>query len=199
MKQLLLLLMLLPGLLVSLPARADGASLYVLPPMQLQDQTGHRFALSSLKGQPVLMGMFYGSCSNACPVEIGDLTHLQDWLETRGRPVPRVILFSFDPQHDTVKDLAMVARMHHLDARRFTLARIDAGDPGLLGGVLGISWHRLAGGNFQHNVQISWVDAEGHILAQDPASAGIRLCFVNAIMKTLAGKPFHCAADQTVP
>lgn len=151
------------------PSAWPADSLYRLPAMELVDQTGSPLPLTALAGHPYLIGMFYGSCHEMCPLEIEQTKALQQRLVRQRAGSIRVVLVSFDPQNDTVGQLRHLAGMHRLTAPGFRLARLDHGDTGMLGGVLGISWRALPAGGFSHNALVSLVDAAGRIVAQQDA------------------------------
>jgi protein SCO1/2 len=99
-----------------------------------------------------------------------------------GKPIP-VVLVSFDPARDNVAALRKTAAQHHVSAPEFLLTRASAGDIGMLGGVLGVSWRPLPGGGFQHNVVVALLDREGRIITTDPANGRVDPVFVAAIVR----------------
>ncbi|MFA6232543.1 MAG: SCO family protein [Rhodanobacter sp.] len=160
-------------------------SVYAIPALQLRDQSGHAFAFASLRGQPRLVGMFYGSCRMACPLEIEYLKSLQHAVAARSTTFIPVTLVSFDPLHDDVAMLQKVADMHHVQAPLFVLARPEQGDEGMLAGVLSIAYRRLPAGGFSHNVRVSLLDAQGRIVAATEASGAPDPAFVKAVVELL--------------
>jgi protein SCO1 len=76
------------------PARAgtpNGGSIYALS-VPLTDQNGRDFRLAELRGQPVLISMFYTSCDAVCPMIFETLRlTLARLSEREGRRV-RVVL-----------------------------------------------------------------------------------------------------------
>ncbi len=158
-------------------------SIYRIPPLTLVDQDGRGFTFASLAGTPRLVGMFYASCRMACPVEIETIKRIENAVvKAGGKPMP-VLLVSFDPAHDDVAVLKQTAAQHHVSAPGFLLTRASAGDIGMLGGVLGVSWRPLPGGGFQHNVVVALLDREGRIVATDPANGRVDPAFVKAIVR----------------
>ncbi len=174
---------------------AGDNSIYELPALQLSDQSGHAFRLASRQGQPYLLGLFYASCQQACPVQIALLKHLQKFLLQQGRPQPAVLLISFDPEHDDLAHLQALADRQHLPTGLFSLARVESGDLGMLAGALGISWHQRADGEFQHNTRISWIDAQGHVLRQFSEEDLMHTESVNFIIQALGGQALHCPSQ----
>ena len=85
-------------------AQAAGAlasgSLYQSD-VTLTDQNGRAFHLADLRGQPVLISMFYSSCQMVCPM-IFETIHAT--LAKGGKPAQdgvRVVMITVDPERDT--------------------------------------------------------------------------------------------------
>jgi protein SCO1/2 len=169
-----------PPTAVPLPAE----SIYRIPALTLRDQRGEVFSFASLRGKPRLVGMFYGSCTMACPLEIESLKHIEHAL-SESKAVP-VVLVSFDPAHDDIANLRKVAAEHHVEAPLFRLSRPEQGDEGMLAGVLGIAYRPLPGGGFEHNVVVALLDHEGRIVATTDASGAADPAFVKAILSLQA-------------
>jgi protein SCO1 len=77
----------------------------------LVNQYGERMRLYSdlLKGKIVLINSFFTSCEGSCPVVIGNIARIQDWLGDRlGRDV-HLISVSVDPVTDTPAKLKAYA------------------------------------------------------------------------------------------
>lgn len=155
-------------------------SIYRIPALTLRDQSGEVFAFASLRGEARLVGMFYGSCKLACPLEIESLKGIEHALSGH-KPVP-VVLVSFDPAHDDIPMLRHVAAEHHVEAPLFRLSRPEQGDEGMLAGVLGVAYRPLPGGGFEHNVVVALLDEDGRIVATTDASGAPDPVFVKAIL-----------------
>jgi len=162
-------------------------SVYRIPALTLRDQQGEVFTFDALRGEPRIVGMFYGSCQMACPLEIEYLKRLRHVvLAKSGRSIP-VLLVTFDPARDDAAMLRKVAGEHHVQAPTFRLARPERGDEGMLAGVLGIAYRQLPGGGFGHNVKVSLLDAKGRIVASANASGTLDRAFVEAIVALRTG------------
>lgn len=136
-----------------------------------------------MRGQPVVIGMFYASCQVVCPLQIETLKHLQRALP---RPPP-VLLISFDPVHDDVAHLHAVAAEHRVSSPAlFRLTRLERGDLDSLGAVLGISWRELPVAGFSHNVVFNLLDAQGRLVARTDKLDGLNADFVAAARKLSA-------------
>lgn len=158
-------------------------SIYRIPPLTLRDQRGEVFSFASLRGQSRLVGMFYGSCKMACPLEIEALKQIEHALANKTVPV---VLVSFDPAHDDIAMLRKVAAEHGVAAPLFRLSRPEQGDEGMLAGVLGIAYRSLPGGGFEHNVVVALLDQDGRIAATTNASGTTDPAFVKAIISLQA-------------
>ena len=156
-------------------------SVYRIPPLLLRDQRGDVFSFASLRGTPRLVGMFYGSCRMACPLEIESIKRIERALRRQGGAAVAVVLVSFDPAHDDVAMLRKLAVEHRVQAPLFRLTRPEQGDEGMLAGVLGIAYRPLPGGGYSHNVVVALLDAEGRIRATTDASGAPDPAFVQAI------------------
>lgn len=174
------------GVLASPPSsRVAVDSVYAVPALTLRDQQGQLFDFASLRGKPRLVGMFYGSCQMACPLEIEYLKHLQHAVAAgSGKSIP-VLLVSFDPARDNLAMLRKVAGEHHVRPPAFRLARAERGDEGMLAGVLDIAYRQLPGGGFSHNVRVSLLDAQGRIVAATEASGRPEPAFLRAVEEAL--------------
>ncbi|MDQ2780534.1 MAG: SCO family protein [Pseudomonadota bacterium] len=161
-------------------AQLPADSVYRIPPLTLRDQSGAVFDFASLRGTPRLVGMFYTSCTMACPIEIEALKYIGVQVSTAGaKPLP-VLLVSFDPANDDVAALKKDAKTHQVSAPAFRLTRPERGDVGMLAGVLGIAYRRLNDGGFSHNVVVALLDAQGRIVATTDASGKADPAFVKA-------------------
>lgn len=152
--------------------------------LALRDQAGHPFALTSLRGHPVIVSMIYASCQQACPITVESIKGIRDAVRARtGHDAPPVVLVSFDPAHDTVAALAMMASMHHVDSPAWRLARPDQGDVRAFAATLGVSYRKRPDGDFDHNVEIVLLDAEGRIVAKTSEIGTPDAAFVDQVSR----------------
>jgi protein SCO1 len=137
-----------------LPA-VDAPSVYELD-VTLTDQDGQRRTLESLRGQPVILTMFYGRCPYACPTLISDIKRALKLAD----PVARS---AYDPERDTPEVLKGLAAIHHVDLEEWRFTSADDGKERELSAVLGIKYKRLASTHIQHTSVIAVLDAEGKL------------------------------------
>lgn len=152
---------------VALPLLAHAVSpwpadsVYALPG-SLTDQHGATFDLASLRGSPVLFSMFYTSCEKVCPVIFEAAHATLRALPAQEAGQLRLLMVSFDPEHDSVPVLRRTAEMHDCDDR-WHLARTDAATVRKLAALWGVQYRRLPDGEFNHSSQLGVLDRSGRI------------------------------------
>jgi protein SCO1/2 len=160
-----------------------GDSVYRLP-ATLTDQDGRALALSSWRGGPVLVSMFYSSCEMVCPMIFETLRQTVQALPPAGRRAVKVLLVSFDPERDTVPVLKKTAQAHGCD-ERWTLARADAGTVRAIAAALGIQYRRLDSGEFNHSTTLELLDRDGRIVARSGKLGAADPLLVKAIRQAM--------------
>jgi protein SCO1/2 len=160
-------------------APAPGPSIYDLP-VALVTSRGEHVGLDVQRGKPVLVAMFYASCSIACPLLVSEVGQVLAELPDNVRAETQVLLVSFDPARDTPAKLAEVVRERHLDEHWSVAAASDA-DARALAAVLGVKYRRLANGDFAHGSTIVALDGEGREIARTD-SLGNRDPLVRALI-----------------
>jgi protein SCO1/2 len=145
-------------------AELPSNSIYKLD-AKLTDQNGRQFELASLRGQPVLVSMFYTSCEMVCPMIFETIHATLKALPEAERKDIRVLMVSFDPPRDTVAVLKETAAKRNCDSQ-WTLARGDETTVRKVAAVLGIQYRKLADGEFNHSTQLALLDRDGRIAAK---------------------------------
>ena len=112
-------------------------SIYQLP-VSLTDQNGNTFRLDSLRGQPMLISMFFTSCQFVCPMLTDALRDTANKLQPAERERLKVVMVTFDPARDSVAVLKRNAQAHSLTDAQWTLARTDDASTRKLAAVLNI-------------------------------------------------------------
>ncbi|HEY8073098.1 MAG TPA: SCO family protein [Labilithrix sp.] len=168
MKHALALLALLVALAAcGQPASApppSGPSVYALS-LSLRDASDQPIALDTFRGHPVLVSMFYGSCPSACPLIVAHMKEVESQLPPDVRARTRLLLVSFDAEHDTPDALARIAERHRVDARwKFAVGADD--EVRQLANALGVVYRREQGGAFSHNSVITALDGDGRVVAR---------------------------------
>jgi protein SCO1/2 len=170
-----------PLMAVELP----GNSVYQLH-APLVDQNGEAFDLASVRGQPVLISMFYSSCDMVCPMIFETIQQTVDTLAPSERGRIRIVMISFDPARDTVPVLKKTAEAHGCDAR-WTLARTDEANARKIAALLGVQYRRLSNGDFNHSSTIQLLDADGRIAARTGTLGSVDPKLVQATRRALSG------------
>jgi protein SCO1 len=145
-------------------------SLYLLD-AEFEDQEGRRFRIEELRGEPVLVSMFYTSCRYVCPLIIDSLRGVEQALDDNERSRLRLLPVTFDPVRDTPETLRAIAERRRLDRTRWTLARTEPDDVRRFAAALGIRYRALADGEFNHTSTMVLLDTDGQHVAMTAASA----------------------------
>jgi len=187
----MLCLAVLPAVATAAPAGAatalPGDSVYQLD-IPLTNQDARASKLADLRGSPVLIAMFYTSCKYVCPLIVDSMRNVDKGLTPEERSHLRVVLVSFDPDHDTPQALKAVAQERHLDLPRWTLDRTDAESVRKLAAVLGVQYRAIENGDFNHSTVISLLDREGRIAARSSRTGEADPDLLAATKRELAGK-----------
>lgn len=179
------------SLLMAAPAAVaaaglPGDSIYQTP-LSLEDQQGHHFDLAAMRGKPVIVSMFYASCSSACPLTVDTIDQIRRAVSASGSVAPSVLMVSFDPQHDDMFNLAAMAKAHQLDPASWRLTRPTAGDVRAFAATLGIAWRRRASGDISHDAVIALLDGNGRLVAYTSLIGQVDPAFVEAVRQSMAG------------
>jgi protein SCO1/2 len=124
------------------------------------------------QGHPTLVSMFYGSCPAACPMLITAMQTYEAELDEASRARLRALLVSFDAARDSPPQLESLAHQHGADASRWTFASAPEPAARRIAALLGISYRRLADGNFDHSLVITLLDSQGRVLASTTRMVG---------------------------
>ncbi len=143
------------------PGEVATANLYDLD-VALVDHTGKSVKLDTFRGHPVVISMFYGTCTTACPLLVAKLQGLEAKLSAKARADTRVLLVSFDPNRDTPETLKKLAGSFGVDGR-WMLARTSAESVRELAAALGIRYRFLSNGMLNHSSVLTVLDAAGNI------------------------------------
>jgi cytochrome oxidase Cu insertion factor (SCO1/SenC/PrrC family) len=143
---------------------ADAPALRSLYSLQLglTDQAGSKIGLDVFRGRPVLVGMFYGRCPSACPMLVSIIKRVLSGLDGPTGEGVRVLLVSFDAEHDTPGALRAIAAERGLDAR-WRLASAPDRQARELASQLGVEYTKLPDGNFRHTSTLVLLDRSGGV------------------------------------
>ena len=146
-------------------------SVYQLP-LPLTDQHGRTRDWRAHRGQPQLVAMFYSSCPNMCPLIVDSGKAVEHNLSPAERTQLQLLYISLDPQRDTPRTLADLARKRGLDPARWSLASPRAQDVRSVAGVLDVRYRKLANGEFNHTSALLLLDRDGRIVARTERIGG---------------------------
>lgn len=130
------------------------------------DSQGRQLPFTSLRGQPVVLVMFYASCEAICPLLLKDAQRIERALTPAQRAQVRFVAVSFDPQRDTPAKLAAYAKQRGLDAARWTLLQGEEDDVEELAAVLGMRFRPTGTGDFVHTNLITVLGPDGVVRAR---------------------------------
>jgi protein SCO1/2 len=162
-----------------------GDSVYQLD-IALTNQDARTSKLAELRGAPVLIAMFYTSCKYVCPLIVDSMRSVDKSLTDDERARLRVVLVSFDPEHDTPQALKAVADERHLDLPRWSLDRTDADSVRKLAAALGVQYRAIEKGDFNHSTVISLLDRNGRIVAHSSRTGELDADLLAATKRELA-------------
>ncbi len=169
------------------PGTTPSASVYQLH-VALVDQDGKARGLDAFAGQPVILSMFYSSCTAMCPLLITHLHELEAALSPAARAKTHFLLVSFDPERDTPQKLRKLAADHGIDTKRWSLARTSPGSVQELAAVLDIRYRRLLTGEIAHASVVSVLDRSGVVVKRADDTGGQAAELARIVERTLAGR-----------
>jgi protein SCO1/2 len=91
------------------------------PELALTNQENDPVALSSLRGNVVVVTAIYSSCPHTCPVIMQQSKRAVGELTAAEREDLRVVAVTLDPEKDSTEVLARLAGMHGMDAPLYNL------------------------------------------------------------------------------
>jgi protein SCO1/2 len=147
-----------------------GTSIYNLD-ISFTDQRGSQLSLGALRGHPVLIAMFYASCTTICPMLIEQIKRIDAALDADARQQTRIVLVTLDPEHDTVDRLAALAASHAIADERWYFARTSPGAVRDTAALLGVAYQAAGGGQFNHSANVVLLNREGEVVMQRQATS----------------------------
>jgi protein SCO1 len=139
-------------------------SLYQLEAGWTND-AGQPVQLTSLRGRPVVIAMFFARCEYACPVLVSDLQRLRESLPAETRAKTQFVLVSFDSARDTPAALKAFREKSAL-GDSWTLLRGEPEAVQELAMLLGVKFKQDARGQFAHSNLFTVLNAEGEVAHQ---------------------------------
>ena len=130
------------------------------------NQNGDKIDLGSLRGKPVILTLFYASCTYACPILINDMKKIESSISKNGLDGFKFVLVSIDPERDTPENLLKTLKMNNLDSRRWTLFTGNKDDVMNLAALIGFKFKDDDNGGFSHSNLITLLNENGEIVHQ---------------------------------
>jgi protein SCO1/2 len=155
----------MPGMYLSAVEPISGDSLYQLP-VELTAANGATFELSSLRGKPLIVTMFYSRCTSVCPMLTHELQQLMSRLSTLERVRVQILMVSFDSAGDSPATLTAFKSKHQIAGDNWLIAKASARDVRSLAAVLGIQYRELPDHSFNHSAVVSVTDRGGTVRAR---------------------------------
>jgi len=145
-------------------APVSRQSIYQLD-ARFTDDAGRPFALSELRGRPVVINLFFASCGYACPLLVTDMQAIRGQLPPAVRERAVFVLVSFDVVRDTPAALARYRVQRQLDSQWYLLHGDDDAVRELAA-LLGVKYKQEADGAFSHSNILTILNPAGEIVHQ---------------------------------
>ena len=125
------------------------------------NQAGTELQLSELRGHPVVVLFYYGSCQHVCPILVHDVQGIDGGLSEETRADTRYVMVTIDPDRDTPEARSAMADEKGLEAERFAL--VSGSDMGTraLAALLNVQYRRNQNGHYSHSNVITLLDRDG--------------------------------------
>ena len=94
-------------------APLPGDSLFQLP-IDLETDEQQVIKLSSLRGQPLLITLFYAQCTSVCPLITSRIQAFVDSLSIQEQHGLTVVMVSLDSEHDTPGTMRAFKKQHEI-------------------------------------------------------------------------------------
>jgi len=140
----------------------QGHSLYHLDAEWINHR-GDSLKLEEFRGNPVVIVMFYGNCTDVCPILIQDTWRLFSKLERPVQERVTVLAVTFDPENDTPEKLRKYAEYQQLNRKEWHFLTSDKSSIRELAMLLGVQFRERSDGIFEHSNLITVLDPGGRI------------------------------------
>ena len=127
------------------------------------DHRGETFQLADLQGQPVVVVMFYGNCTQVCPILIRDAHRVYEAVNENLRSEINVLAITFDPKNDTPDVLKKYAIKKELNVPQWHFTTGNPADIRELAMLLGVQYAQKSDGHFSHSNLVTVLDNQGRI------------------------------------
>jgi len=162
MKKILILIFLFLPLL----SHAETSPSFYDYQTKLTDQEGQIVPFDIWKGHPVILSMFYTSCSYTCPLLFDAIKKIDQQLSPEKQKEVRYLLISLDPQTDTPAVLKKKALEAGFDLTRVKLVTGTDDQVREIASLLGIAYKKSTDGSINHSTNMTLLDAAGKLKVQ---------------------------------
>lgn len=128
------------------------------------DHRGDTVTLDDFKGKPVIVVMFYGNCTEVCPILIQDAWRLYSSVDKSARKDVNVLAVSFDTENDTPEVLKEYAEYEQLDIAGWHFMTADDANVRTLAMMLGVQYSKKSDGHFAHSNLVTVLDDKGRVV-----------------------------------
>jgi protein SCO1/2 len=137
-------------------------SLYHLD-SEFTDHRNEVVKLGDLQGEPVIVVLFYGNCTQVCPILIQDTWRLYSSLDESIQQKVNVLAVSFDTENDSPDVLKKYAEYEELDIPGWHFLTGKHTDIKMLATMLGVKYQQTSDGHFAHSNLVTVLDTEGKV------------------------------------
>lgn len=127
------------------------------------DHRGETYSLSDFSGEAVIVVMFYGNCTQVCPILIEDARRLYSAVEQSKRDSVHVLAVTFDTENDTPEVLREYAEYEQLNIPGWHFMTSEAASVRSLAMMLGVQYSKKNDGHFAHSNLVTVLDRQGRI------------------------------------
>ncbi|PKD44448.1 SCO family protein [Rhodohalobacter barkolensis] len=127
------------------------------------NQNSESVQIKDFAGQPLIVVMFYGKCTETCPMLIQRTWKLYSSLSEETQENINVLAVSFDYKNDTPQALKEYAEYEQLDLPDWHFVTADQMDIRQLASLLGVQYRERSDGHFDHSNLITVLDKHGNI------------------------------------
>lgn len=124
------------------------------PDYTLTNVDGSEVSRADLSGKVRLVEFFFTSCPDICPVTTANMVAMQEPLKEKGYFASDVwfVGITFDPETDTLEQLARYAERMDVDMSGWSLLRGESEEVLALAGEYGFTIQKLGDGQFVHPI-----------------------------------------------
>jgi protein SCO1 len=168
------------------PGKYSEKSIYRLDSTWHSD-TGRTLKLSALQDRPVVLALFFTSCSHSCPIIVAEMKQISSKLARKSQDMVTFVLVSIDPERDSLEALKAFREKHSLAPERWTLLRGQSDAVKELAGSLGFIYAPGSATQFAHSLLITVLNGKGEVAFQQ-AGLGVDRSEAVVTLKKLLSK-----------